>query len=248
MARPYAVFDIDGTLIRWQLYHALADTLAKQGIVNAERYKEVLQARFGWKERRSANSFVDYEKALVKLIDDSLPGVDYALFSGACEKVAEKYRDQVYAFTRDLIAELKQQRYLLFAVSASPDELVGRVASYHGFDAYAGSGYEVIDGKLSGHKQVLSGPAKPKRLTELIAAHGGDQEGSIAVGDTGGDIPMLEKTAKAIAFNPSRELFERAMQNNWEVVVERKNVVYRLKYDHGRYVLTPSADKQTVIL
>ena len=28
MPRPFAVFDIDGTIIRWQLYHALADELA----------------------------------------------------------------------------------------------------------------------------------------------------------------------------------------------------------------------------
>ena len=29
--RPFAVFDIDGTLIRWQLYHSIADTLARLG-------------------------------------------------------------------------------------------------------------------------------------------------------------------------------------------------------------------------
>ncbi len=32
MSQPFAVFDIDGTIIRWQLYHALADELAKENI------------------------------------------------------------------------------------------------------------------------------------------------------------------------------------------------------------------------
>ena len=34
----FAVFDIDGTLIRWQLYHAIADELAKSGHIDAETY------------------------------------------------------------------------------------------------------------------------------------------------------------------------------------------------------------------
>ena len=35
-SRPFAVFDIDGTLIRWQLYHAVADDMAKQNIINPQ--------------------------------------------------------------------------------------------------------------------------------------------------------------------------------------------------------------------
>jgi phosphoserine phosphatase len=31
MSKRFAVFDLDGTLVRWQLYHALVDRLAKKG-------------------------------------------------------------------------------------------------------------------------------------------------------------------------------------------------------------------------
>ena len=40
-------------------------------------------------------------------------------FDEIVERVFEKYKDQVYRYTRDLIRELKSQDYLLFAISGS---------------------------------------------------------------------------------------------------------------------------------
>ena len=49
--RSFAVFDIDGTLIRWQLYHAVADALVKLGHVEPGAYEEIKVARMNWKTR-----------------------------------------------------------------------------------------------------------------------------------------------------------------------------------------------------
>jgi phosphoserine phosphatase len=146
--RPYAVFDIDGTLIRWQLYHALADKLVKLGAIGTKPYERVLEARLNWKSRSSTNSFTDYEAAMIKLVNKSLPGMEYDLFARACSDVFSRYQNQVYTFTRDLITSLRQQNYLIFAISGSPDELVGMVANYYDFDDFAGSIYGVKDGRL----------------------------------------------------------------------------------------------------
>ncbi len=246
--RPYAVFDIDGTIIRWQLYHALADTLAKKGIIEEKEFQKVRSARMNWKSRRSTNSFVDYEKSLIRLIDRSLPGVDYEVFSHACSEVIDRYKDQVYTFTRDFLAQLRQENYLTFAISASPKELVKQVAIYYGFDDYDGSDYEINNGRLSGNKKILLGSAKSKSLIKMIDDHGATNNGSIAVGDTLGDIELLSIAERPIAFNPSKELFEEAFQKKWELVIERKNVVYSLKYKDGQYILIPPRDRQTYIL
>ncbi|MDB5164640.1 MAG: family hydrolase, partial [Candidatus Saccharibacteria bacterium] len=40
-----------------------------------------------------------------------------------------------------------------------------------------------------------------------------------------------------IAFNPSKDLFEHAQKEGWNVVLERKNMVYRLEPQDGRYQL-----------
>lgn len=247
MARPYAVFDIDGTLIRWQLYHALADTLAKSGAIDQKRYREVLKSRSNWKVRRSQNSYADYETTLIHLIDDSLPGIEYKNFADSCITVVERYQDQVYTFTRDLINQLRQQGYLIFAVSASPKELVEKVARYYNFDDYAGTIYEVRDNKLTGRKRLLLGNTKANTLSTLIDKHQAEQAGSIALGDTENDVDMLKMAERPIAFNPSKELFSQAQNEGWEIVVERKNMVYQLKYEHGKYVLAPTGIGPTII-
>ncbi len=239
LKRPYAVFDIDGTLIRWQLYHAVADTMVKRSIINPKPYKKVLAARSNWKNRQSENSFNEYESALIKLIEKNILGLDYDVFCQVCADVVKKYENQVYTFTRDLITELKANNYLIFAISASPTELVSLVADRYGFDAYGASSFKVSDGKLIGRENLLLGEAKRQHLNQLIIQYDADTENSIAVGDTEGDIELLSRATTAIAFNPSRGLFDHAITKGWDVVVERKNVVYQLKYNYGQYILAP---------
>ncbi len=65
MPRPFAVFDIDGTIIRWQLYHAIADALAKTGHIDAKLFEQARQARMQWKKRVGDDAFKDYELILV---------------------------------------------------------------------------------------------------------------------------------------------------------------------------------------
>ena len=245
--RPYAVFDIDGTLIRWQLYHALADRLVKHGSIDAIAYQEVLRARRNWKNRSGTNSFDEYETAMIELVGRSLKGMDYALFNESCIEVFKRYQDQVYTFTRDLINELRLQNYLIFALSGSPTEVVSLVSNYYNFDDYAGSTYNVQDGYLDGKVKPLLGPAKLKQLIKLIKKHNASTKSSIAVGDTASDIDMLELAERAIAFNPAQNLFKKALSSGWEVVVERKNVVYQLNYKYGSYVLaTPTTSESSL--
>jgi HAD superfamily hydrolase (TIGR01490 family) len=239
-AQPFAVFDIDGTLVRWQLYHAVADELAKLNIINSKKYQTVLKARENWKRRLSINSFTEYEQSLIQLISQAVPGIDYSIFQQICTDVVRRYQDQVYTFTRDLIGSLKTQNYLIFAISASPSELVSLVAAYYGFDSYRASTYEVSNNKLTDKETILYGDTKTEHLKQLIASSGATMSGSIAVGDTLGDLGMLRLVERAIAFNPSKELYVQAIAKNWEIVIERKNVVYRLINNNGKYILAPT--------
>ncbi len=235
--RPYAVFDIDGTLIRWQLYHAIADLLVRSNIIDVKAYDTVLQARWNWKNRQGINSFSDYESTLVSLINDSVKGLNHKVFIQACRDVFSKHQDQVYSFTRDLIDKLKKQNYLIFALSGSPVEIVKLVADYYKLDAYDGSIYEVKNGHLTGVQFPMLKHEKAEKLKQLIKQFNALHEGSIAVGDTATDIEMLETAAKAIAFNPNQDLFNIARVKGWDIVVERKNMIYQLNYKDGQYIL-----------
>lgn len=241
MSQKFAVFDIDGTLIRWQLYHAVADELARRGHFGAIEYQAVKEARMTWKKREGEDSFKQYEHALVNLVDQAIVGLQAAEVESACRSVINEYKDQVYRYTRDLIRNLKAKGYLLFAISASQQEIVGLIAQHYGFDDFAGSKYEIQNSHYTGEKDVLKSERKPEVLNGLVKKHGATMGGSIAVGDSESDIPMLEAVKQPIAFNPTKLLFEHARQKRWKIVVERKNVIYELERQDGSYLLaTPN--------
>ncbi len=236
MSKPFAVFDIDGTIIRWQLYHAVSDQLAKDGIIGAEAFEQVRRTRMNWKRRTGEDSFQEYETELIKVVDDALAGMSVGDFNKAVDTVFAEYKDQVYTYTRDLIHQLQKKDYLLFAISGSPGPIVKKLASYYGFDDFAATKFLSEQGRFTGSKELSVGK-KPELLTQLITKHGAKLKNSIAVGDSEGDITMLDMVEQPIAFNPSKKLFEYAKKEHWKIVLERKNVVYELGPEHGKYVL-----------
>lgn len=235
--RPFAVFDIDGTLIRWQLYHALADELAHKGHLDAKQFQSVREARMAWKQRTDSDAFSAYEQTLVELIERAIAGIKVSDLQAACRSVIGEYKDQVYTYTRDLIRELRAKNYLLFAISASQLEIVQLLAEYYQLDDYGGSVYEVKDGYFSGQKTILKSEQKPIYLEKLVERNHATWHGSVGVGDSEGDIAMLERVEQPIAFNPTRKLFEYASSKHWPIVVERKNMIYKLEARHGPYIL-----------
>lgn len=236
MSKPFAVFDIDGTLIRWQLFHALVDGLVKAGLINAKQYEVVREARMAWKRRVHEEAFSKYEGIMVELFDSFLPTIKATELDAVIESVFEEYKDQTYRYTKKLIQDLKKQDYLLFAVSGSPAQIIDKLAAYYGFDDWVGAEYPVENGHFTGKKYIPVGK-KHLVLQELVEKHDCNFVGSIAVGDSGGDISMLELAEKPIAFNPDAKLYDVARKNNWRIVVERKNVIYNLDAGSGTYVL-----------
>jgi HAD superfamily hydrolase (TIGR01490 family) len=236
MSKPFTVFDIDGTLIRWQLYHAVADALAKRGHIDPTTYREIRDARMLWKRRTHEESFKDYERRLVTGYEKLITQLTVAQFEEAAQAVFDEYKDQVYTYTRNLIKDLKAKGYLLFAISGSQTEIVEHIATYHGFDDCVGSTYAQKAGRFTGTVSATLGK-KDQLLKKLATKHGATSVNSVAVGDSESDIAMLESVERPIAFNPTRKLFTHAAQKGWQIVVERKNVVYEIKSEGGRYTL-----------
>ena len=215
----------------------MADELLRLGILDASSYEAVKSARMKWKNRTHVNSFNDYEMTLVRLVDSAVKSMKVSDLEHACQNVIEEYKDQVYTYTRDLIKDLKTRDYLVFAISASPDQIVGLIANHYGFDDFCGSIYGSKNGVFTGTKDLVMSDRKPEKLNELVKNHNANWKDSIAVGDSEGDIPMLSAVENPIAFNPTKQLFDRAKEQGWNVVIERKNMVFRLEPRDGTYVL-----------
>jgi HAD superfamily hydrolase (TIGR01490 family) len=233
--RRFAVFDIDGTLIRWQLYHALTDELARQGHINPKSYEAMRDARLIWKKRKGG-SFRDYELQVIKVYEAVLKTLDFNQFDEAVDAVFDEYKDQVYRYTRALIDQLKKDNYLLLAISGSQTEIVSKVSDYYGFDAYIGTIYHRADSRFSGEKTIAA-HNKGESLKKLVAKYDASFDGSLAIGDSRSDAAMLEMVEHPIAFNPDADLFEIAQSKGWKVILERKNMIYELEKQGNTYEL-----------
>jgi HAD superfamily hydrolase (TIGR01490 family) len=234
--KKFAVFDLDGTLIRWQLYHAEVDKLAKAGHLGPDAREKLHEARMRWKRREPAYSFRDYEVALIETYENSVQSINPAAFDEVMISVIDEYKDQVYTYTRDLAARLKSEGYTLLAISGSHEELVAAVAQHYDFDDWIGTRYKRKSGAFTGEKYVASHD-KQAALQSLITKHGLGLTDSYAVGDSKSDAPMLEMVDHPIAFNPDQALKDIVATNGSDIVVERKNVVYELHSATGRYTL-----------
>lgn len=242
--RKFAVFDIDGTLIRWQLFHAIVHSLGKQGYILRSTHDKINAARMHWKNRETNEGFRAYEKVLVEAYLQVLTSIDPADYLRTVDEVFHEYKDQTFTYTRDLVHKLKKEGYLLFAISGSQDEVIQRLARHHGFDAAIGSEFVQRDGAFTGEVDT---PIHDKKaaLERLVKQFDATFEKSYAVGDSPSDAAMLELVENPIAFNPDRGLFEIAQKHQWPIVVERKNVIYELLPQNDSYVLSRPAVNRT---
>ena len=235
--RPFAVFDIDGTLIRWQLFHAIVHHLGKRGMLPADTHEAIRNARMVWKTRGSSDGFRTYERILVEAYINALTSITPSLYNEIVVEVFEEYKDQVFVYTRDLMRSLKKQGYVLFAISGSQDEIVKLLAKYHGFDDAMGAQLEQKDNAFTG---IIASPIfnKKEALQQLVDNHNVTFNRSYAIGDSESDVPMLKMVEFPIVFNPDKTLLAIAKKKGWNVVVERKNIAYELNYVDGTYQLS----------
>lgn len=228
MARPVAVFDIDGTVFRSSLLIELVDELVRREIFPKDAKKSYQRAEENWKNRKAG--YDPYMNKVVEAFRKHAKGIPYGLVADVGGEIIEAKKDRVYRYTRDLITSLKDQGYFLLAVSRSPKFMVDGFGYELGFDKSYGIFYEtgasgrftgeIIDEHVIMNKGlVLQRAVKKERLTF---------KGSVGVGDTESDIPLLELVDEPIAFNPNKGLLRRAKQHNWKVVIERKDVIFEL--------------------
>ncbi len=236
MSQKVAAFDIDGTLFRWQLYHELAFELKKRGAFDdktARRFDTILT---NWKNR--SITWHDYEMELYGKFEERLAHISPDELSSAAQTVLHCSSEKIYRYTGQLAQELKNNDYVLVAITASHQEIAEPFASQHGFDVCIGRTSEQKNGKYTGRIARDTYTQKAKLLQDFVQKNDLTFADSIAVGDSASDIPMLELVDRPVAFNPNDELFEVAQARGWEIVIERKNVAYQLKKDSdGSYVL-----------
>lgn len=231
--KKVAIFDIDGTIFRSSLLIELTDALVQEGIFSSEVRKSYSRAAKKWLDRKGP--YEEYIMAVVDAFVKNVKGIKYKEFSRVAKKVAAFHKDRVYRYTRELVKKLKKKNYFLLAISHSPQMVVKEFCQKLGFDKIYGHIWE-LDSKKRFTGNVLYLDLKVSKVLDkaMILKRAVNKEGltlknSVGVGDTESDIPFLAMVEKPICFNPNKKLYQYAKKNGWKIVVERKDMVYRLR-------------------
>ena len=232
-----AIFDLDGTLFRWQLYHELVYALKDKGCFPPEVADKLDEAFLGWTSRHT--SFHDYEMQMLTLFLDQLRTVPTHVFDETAREIVKSSGHKVYRYTLELLKTLQKQGYFVMALSGSQQEVVGHFAELYGFDAWIGSLYERGEEYFTGNTLRHVPSSKAQLITAYADEHGFDLDGALAIGDSGSDVSLLELVGHPIAFNPAGDLLTAARERQWQIVVERKNIAYSMRVnDDGELVVT----------
>lgn len=241
MKQKFAVFDIDGTLFRWQLFHELVFELSSMGLFPTDVSKKLEYTFSQWRGLHA--TWAEYETEIINAVQGYITTIDPKDLEAAAAVVVERSGHKLYAYTSNLAKSLKKQGYLLIAMSGSQQEIVEIFAKKHGFDYYIGMVLErSAEDTYTGKFERFVVDKKGVLLTNFIAEHDLSLDGSYAVGDSDGDIPMLELVEHPIAFNPSSELYEAAISKHWPIVLERKDMSFRLEWRKSGYVLAETEE------
>ena len=226
--RPVAFFDIDGTVFRSSLLIELVEELIKGELFPKETNQEYADEYEAWRNREG--TYEEYIAAVVGSFRHHIKGVFYGDLADIGRQVVATQSKHVYRYTRDLIGELKAENYFTVAISQSPKTILDDFCEQYGFDKVYGRMYElgpqdhftgeVIDEHLIANKANI--------VARVLEKEDVTKARSVGVGDTEGDMTLLESVERPICFNPNKTLFDYAKRLDWKVVIERKDVIYEL--------------------
>lgn len=213
-----AFFDLDGTLIKGSANIPFAVAAFKEGFVTP---KELFI------DLRNGLSFVlkgatDERSAEVReRILRAVEGHHVSKVAGLGDHFMDKLVSQV---TPQAAAELARQGeagHARVIVSASPTEIVSRLADElgleHGIGTTAGHTDGIYDGTLVGPFCYKEG--KVEIMQRMAEENGWDLADCYAYSDSVSDLPMLEAVGHPVAINPERELLELATERGWAIIV-----------------------------
>lgn len=229
-----AFFDIDGTIHRDSLLIEHFKMLVKYEFINMLSWEGKVKEKFVKWENRTGN-YDDYLMELVEAYVEALKNLKKEDMDFIAKRVIELKGNRVYRFTRGRLLEHLKKGHKVIIISGSPDFLVEKMAKKYGVEDYCGSIYHTNEnGIFTGEVTPMwDSESKMKSIFEYKEKYNIDLEKSYAYGDTTGDLAMFNLIGNPVAINPAKRLIDRIKEDNElkekiEIVVERKDVIYKL--------------------
>lgn len=224
--KKLAVFDVDGTIFRKNLHFELLTELVYLGVFKKTTREQITNLYGDWVNQR--HTYEQHRDKMVSLYKENLIGCRKKDIEKVAQKVVDLNAQRVYIFTKGLIEKFREDYYLII-ISGSPIEIVSKYAKNFEFDKFFGSVYELDKkGLYTGKEVFVPVLDKGKVIKDFVKKQGFSFEGSVGVGDTESDAKFLKLVERPIVFNPNQNLKAIAEFEDWEIVVERKDVIYKI--------------------
>jgi HAD superfamily phosphoserine phosphatase-like hydrolase len=225
MAKPFAAFDVDGTIFKSSLVEKVVEGCIEVGIFDAEPFNETYANKSRWQNENNEGVYQAYLGRLVGTFINQMADIEVEEFDQVTATMIDQHAVRKFAFPRKLIKALRTSHHMV-AISGSPDILVKPFLADLDIDASYGSRFEVEDGKFTG--VAASVGDKEAILRGLVKDGTVTTSGSVAIGDTLSDIPMLTYADTAIMFNACKTLTNYGSEFEWLRVNEVKDQITAL--------------------
>lgn len=242
-----AFFDIDGTVMNNHLPALLikyffenyeyrgnyAKKLEKQKNeleFARKRYKNYYSRAFNllkeeWRVENYSDAFGEYSQMFYPLMATLFEGYSEEEVSKIASEVLHEYRYEAYAYSLELINKLRSEDFQLIAISGSPQFLVDAFVKEFGFAQGIGGGFELKNGFWQEVDGKVTWCQKDKIAREMLGDDFFKKPNIIvAVGDTLGDVELLNLAQAKIIINAQYDLYQEISENSDFVsVISRKD-------------------------
>jgi HAD superfamily hydrolase (TIGR01490 family) len=217
-ARAAAFFDLDGTLIPGSANIPLAKAAFRAGMVAPHELVRDLRNGVSFLLQGATDERSEAVRDRILAAVDGRPAEEViALSDGFLPGLVESITPTL----REVLAEHAVAGRDRVVLSASPTEIVSRLADAAGLELGAGTTSEIdAEGRYTGR---LSGPfcyreGKAEVLRVIAQERGYDLAASYAYTDSASDLPMLEAVGHPVVVNPEPELRAIAEERGWPIL------------------------------
>jgi HAD superfamily hydrolase (TIGR01490 family) len=215
--RPAAFFDLDGTLIRGSANIPLALAAFKHGRVTPLELAKDLRNNISFLFKGATDELSDQVRDRILAAVAGHPVAEVvALADEFMDSLVEQVRPEIWAVLEEHAAAGHDR----IIISASPTEIVSRLAAELGLEYGIGTTSEHVSGVYTGR---LLGPfcyreGKAEVLRAVAQERGYDLGRSFAYSDSISDLPMLRSVGISVAVNPDAELRLLAQAEEWDII------------------------------
>lgn len=216
-ARGAAFFDLDRTLIRGSANYPLAVAAFRSGHVP---WRDLLRDTRNAITFHRRGSTDEGSAALRERILKAVAGTRQSDILHLADAIVPGIVRTLIPAAGTLLDEHGSRGEDRVVVSASPIELVSRIAAALGLEGAVATTSEIEDGRYTGRLagEFCYGAGKVVEIEKLAADRGYDLAASTAYSDSISDLPMLELVGTAVVVNPDRELRDLARERGWRIV------------------------------